>query len=62
MQGEWTIEKELTPFGRAVIENHAQLIRFVQRKQMTSDEAAKLAIEHAVALLDAVEQFEEETR
>lgn len=32
------------------IENHAQLIRFVARGAMKSDEAAKLAMDHAEAL------------
>ncbi len=39
---------------RAIIEAHAQLIRFVQRKQMTSEAAAKLAVEHGDALVEAM--------
>jgi prophage DNA circulation protein len=38
----------------AIIEAHAQLVRFVQRKQMTSVEAARIAVEHGDALADAM--------
>lgn len=38
----------------AIIEAHAQLIRFVQRGTMTSFDAAKLAVAHGDALVDAL--------
>lgn len=34
----------------SAIENHAQLIRFVQRNQLSREDAARLAVEHAQAL------------
>lgn len=38
------------------IENHAQLIRFVVREQMTSEFAASLAAKHADALIAELEK------
>lgn len=40
----------LTKRELTAIENHAQLIRFVHRGQMTSEAAAALAVKHADAL------------
>lgn len=56
--------KNLEEFGgmfiKCAIENHAQLIRFVNRKEITSDEAAQLSVNHAVALvIKILEQNEE---
>lgn len=38
----------------AIIEAHAQLIRFVQRGQMTSEEAAQLSVAHGDALVEGL--------
>jgi hypothetical protein len=40
--------------NRAIIETHAQLIRFVVRGQFSSEHAAQMAILHGDALLNAM--------
>lgn len=45
---------------QTAIETHAQLVRFVQRKQMTSEEAAKFSIRHALRLAAFFEQATDE--
>jgi hypothetical protein len=52
--------KGMTLLQLAAIENHAQLIRFVQRDQMTSKDAAELAVSHACHLMDALKRWENE--
>lgn len=44
-------EKGISKFELTAIESHAQLARCVQREGMTSEEAAKLSIKHAEALM-----------
>jgi hypothetical protein len=39
-------------------ENHAQMIRFVQRGQISSDDAAKLSVVHADALIAELDKGE----
>ena len=53
-EGDESLLKRL--FYYSVIENHAQLIRFVKRKEMTSQEAAKISIKHAVEVITALEE------
>lgn len=38
------------------MECHAQLIRFVKRGEITSEQAASMALKHADALIDVVER------
>lgn len=46
----------LTKRELSAIENHAQLLRFVVREQMTSEQAARLAINHADALFEELKE------
>jgi hypothetical protein len=46
----------LTKLELSAIENHAQLIRYVQRAQITSKEAAELSISHAESLFDELDR------
>ncbi len=41
-------------FIKAAIENHAQLVRYVQRDQDNSENTAVLALAHAKALIEAI--------
>lgn len=41
-------------FVNAAIENHAQLVRYVQRDQSTSEYTAALSVSHAQALIKAI--------